>query len=189
MKIGKTFYAKGRDAWRAWLSKNYNKEKEIWLIYYKKASGKPRIPYNDAVEEALCFGWIDGILKNMDKEKFAQRFSPRRPGSQLSQMNKERIRKLIAEKRMKKAGLTAVSHAYHPDSDYDGFTVPEGILRAIRKNPDAWKHFQSLPASYTRIRIGYIKGRRRHGEEAFRKSLENFIRMTAKNKRFGFVRE
>ena len=189
MKIGKTLYVVDRNGWRAWLAKNHSKETEIWLIYYKKASGKPRIPYNDAVEEALCFGWIDSIVKKIDEEKFAQRFSPRRPGSGLSQANKERIRKLIIEKRMKKAGLAAVSHAYDPGLDHDGFTVPEDILKVIRKNPDAWKHFQNLPGSYMRIRIAYIEGRRRHGEEAFRKSLENFIRMTAKNKRFGFVKE
>ncbi|MFA5077142.1 MAG: YdeI/OmpD-associated family protein [Candidatus Micrarchaeia archaeon] len=189
MDIGKTLYVKDREAWRAWLSAHYRGEREIWLIYYKKASGKPRIPYNDAVEEALCFGWIDSIVKSIDGERFAQRFSPRRPGSQLSQMNKERIRKLVAEKRMRKEGLAAVSHAYLPDSDHGGFIVPENILKAIRKNPDAWKHFQKLPESYKRIRIAYIQHRRRQGEEAFRRSLTNFIKLTAKNKRFGFVKE
>lgn len=189
MKIGKTLYVSDRKAWRAWLSKNHSGENEIWLIYYRKSSGKPRIPYNDSVEEALCFGWIDGIVKKIDEEKFAQRFSPRRRGSVLSQANKERIRKLILEKKMKKAGLAAVSHAYRPASDHDGFIVPKEILNAIRKNPSAWKHFQKLPESYKRVRIAYIVDRRRHGEEQFRKSLENFIRHTAKNKRFGFIRE
>jgi len=189
MELGKTVYLKGRKAWRSWLSRHHDEEKEVWLVYYRKASGKPRIPYNDAVEEALCFGWIDSIVKNIDGERFAQRFSPRRAGSGLSQANKERIRKLIAGKRMRKAGIAAVSHAYDPYSDHDGFIVPEDILKAIRKNPDAWKHFQHLPEGYKRIRIAYIKSRRRHGEEMFRRSLENFIRMTAKNKRFGFVKE
>ncbi len=189
MKLGKTLYVKDRGAWRRWLSKNHNKEKEIWLIYYKKASGKKRIPYNDAVDEALCFGWIDSIVKKVDEERFAQRFSPRRRGSVLSQMNKERIRKLVAERRMKRVGLAAVSHAYNPHLDHDGFIVPKYIINAIRKNRDAWMHFQKLPESYKRIRIAYIMGQRRHSEEAYRKSLANFIRMTAKNKRFGFVKE
>ncbi|HTI05612.1 MAG TPA: hypothetical protein VL549_09865 [Gemmatimonadales bacterium] len=78
MKIGKTFYAKNAREWRAWLAKHHRRAPEIWLIYYKKASGKPRIPYNDAVDEALCYGWIDSILKPIDDKKYAQRFSPRR---------------------------------------------------------------------------------------------------------------
>ena len=77
MEIGKTLYVANRREWRAWLRKNYKKERDIWLIYYKKDSGKPRIPYNDAVEEALCFGWIDSIIKKMDAERFVQRFSKR----------------------------------------------------------------------------------------------------------------
>ncbi len=189
MNIGKTIYAKDRETWHAWLSRNYDKKTEIWLIYYKKASGKPRISYNDAVEEALCFGWIDSIVKNIDNEKFAQRFSPRRPGSVLSQLNKERIRKLVMEKRMKKPGLVAVSHAYNPKLDHDGFVVPKNILNAIKRNPVAWVHFQNLPESYKRIRIAYIKDQMHHGKEAFKKSLDNFIRKTEKNKRFGFVKE
>ncbi|MDD8010957.1 MAG: hypothetical protein PHX73_07605, partial [Acidobacteriota bacterium] len=87
MEIGKTLYVANRREWRAWLRKNYKKERDIWLIYYKKDSGKPRIPYNDAVEEALCFGWIDSIIKKMDAERFVQRFSKRNPKSPYSQAN------------------------------------------------------------------------------------------------------
>jgi len=186
MELGKTLYAANRKAWRAWLSKNRAGEKEIWLIYYKKSSGKPRIPYNDAVEEALCFGWIDSTAKKVDGERFAQRFSPRRPNSGLSQMNRERIRKMISEGRMTKAGLAAVSHAFKGDEE---FAFPEEILKAIRKDEKAWENFQKLPESYKRIRVAYIDSRRRHGGDMFRRSLRHFIRMTAKGKRFGFVRE
>ena len=112
MELGKTLYVHGRKAWRAWLSKNHKKEKEIWLIYCRKSSGKPRIPYNDAVEEALCFGWIDSIVKKIDDERFAQRFTPRGPRSRLSQANRERIREMISEGKMTKEGLAAVSHAF-----------------------------------------------------------------------------
>lgn len=80
--------------------KNHAREKCIWLIYYRKSSGKQRIPYDDAVEEALCFGWIDSIVKRIDDEKFAQRYTPRRPDSVLSQPNKERFRKMITEKNL-----------------------------------------------------------------------------------------
>ncbi|MFA5023936.1 MAG: hypothetical protein WC523_03210 [Patescibacteria group bacterium] len=77
LKIGHTLYVTDRKPWRSWLSKHYKSEKEIWLVYFRKKSGKPRISYNDAVEEALCYGWIDSIIKNLDEERFVQRFSIR----------------------------------------------------------------------------------------------------------------
>ena len=189
MELGRTLYVTDRNAWRAWLSKNHAKEKEIWLVYYRKSSGKQRIPYNDAVEEALCFGWIDSIVKKVDDERFAQRFSPRRSTSQLSQMNKERIRQLISEKRMTRFGMAAVAHAYDGQSDHGKVRVPEDIMDEIRKSPAAYKHFQKLPESYKRIRIAYIEDRRGLGTDAFQKRLANFIRITARGKRFGMVRE
>jgi len=90
MKITKTLYVTTRDEWRSWLEKNHKSEKEIWLIYYKKHTGKPRIPYDDAVEEALCFGWIDSIIKRIDEKKYAQKFSPRKQNSVWSDLNKKR---------------------------------------------------------------------------------------------------
>ena len=91
----KTIYVTDRNAWRTWLEENYDKEKEVWLIFPKKASGKPRIPYNDAVEEALCFGWIDSRVKRIDENSYAQRFTPRNPKSTYSQANIERLRELV----------------------------------------------------------------------------------------------
>lgn len=112
MKLGETLYAKNRREWRAWLSRHHKTAPEIWLIYYKKSSGKPRIPYNHAVEEALCYGWIDSLTKPVDGERWAQRFSPRRPTSRLSEMNRERVRRLIKAKRMTKAGLAKIAHVF-----------------------------------------------------------------------------
>ena len=186
----KTFYAATRKEWRAWLRKNHRLKKEIWLVYYRKETGKPRIPYNDAVEEALCFGWIDSTVRKIDRERFAQRFSPRKNTSRLSQMNKERIRRLIARKKMTKAGLAAVAHAFNPAKDREtNFVIPARILKPLKANKEAWKNFRKFPKAYQRIRIAYIDSRRRHGEVQFKKSLANFIAKTAKNKRFGFVRE
>ncbi|HNT60837.1 MAG TPA: YdeI/OmpD-associated family protein, partial [Candidatus Bilamarchaeaceae archaeon] len=132
---------------------------------------------------------IDSTVKKVDEEKFAQRFTPRKPKSQLSQMNRERMRGLITEGKMTKAGLDAVSHAFHPSEDPSSFKIPKRILNEIKKNPDAWKHFQELPKHYVRIRIAYIKSQGRHSEDAFKRSLGNFIRITAKGKRFGMVRD
>ena len=187
MKLGKTLYVKDRKEWRSWLAKNHRKEKEIWLVYPRKSSGKRRIPYNDAVEEALCFGWIDSTAKGIDDRKFAQRFSPRRPTSQLSQANRERIREMISEKKMTNTGLAAVSHVFDAKKR-ENFTISRYILTEIRKDKTAWKHFVKLPEKYKRIRIAYIESRKRHGAEMFKKSLRHFIKMTAKNKRFGFVK-
>lgn len=190
MKIGKTIYFADRKSWRAWLAKNHNKKTEIWLIYYRKDSDKPRISYNDAVEEALCYGWIDSTVKSLDQERFAQRFSVRKKTSGLSQMNKERIYKLIAQKKITKAGLAAIAHVFDPVKDKVApIVIPVDILKPLRANKDAWKHFQQFPESYKRIRIAYIESRKRHGNEQFQKSLTHFITMTAKNKRFGFVKE
>ncbi len=190
MELGKTLYVTNREEWRAWLAKNHDKEKEIWLLYYKKGSGKPRISYNDAVEEALCYGWIDSTAKRVDDERFAQRFSPRRKTSELSQANRERIRKMISQKRMTRAGLEAVSHVY--DAGKDGaekFTIAPDILVQLQADKDAWKNFQNFPPGYQRIRIGYIESRRRQGQDMFDRSLRHFIKMTRANKRIGFIRE
>lgn len=105
MQIGKTFYPKTRVQWRNWLSKNYDKEKEIWLVCYKKATGKSTVSYNDSVEEALCFGWIDNFEKGIDLERYAIRFTPRRIGSNWSQTNIKRVEKLIKEGKMTPVGL------------------------------------------------------------------------------------
>src|SRR5512141_1469079 len=101
----KTLYVTDRKKWRAWLRKNHKTAKEAWLVYYKKGSGKPRIAYNDAVEEALCFGWIDSTVRSLDDERFAQRVSPRKPGSPYSPANQERLRRLIGNGRVEKSVL------------------------------------------------------------------------------------
>ncbi len=188
--LGTTVYLADRKSWRAWLAEHHDSEAEVWLIYYRRETGKPRISYNDAVEEALCYGWVDSIVKGIDEERFAQRFSKRKNKSALSQMNKERIRSLIARKKMTKAGLDAVAHVFDPVADEaKEFTIPREILAALKANDQAWRNFQEFPGAYRRIRIAYIESRKRHGAERYRKALEHFIKMTAQNKRFGYVKE
>ena len=104
MEIGETLYVTTRQDFRKWLAANHNSKKEIWLIQYKKATKKPSLNYVEAVEEALCFGWIDGLEKSMDAERYALRFSPRRPKSNWTETNKERARRLLAEGMMTDAG-------------------------------------------------------------------------------------
>ncbi len=180
MKITKTLYVPNRKAWRDWLKKHYKTEREIWLVYYRKQAGKPRIPYNDAVEEALCFGWIDSTVKNLDAERFAQKFSPRKPKSGYSQPNKERLRRLIEQGKVMKDVLVTVG-----DISTEAFEIPSDILHALKANEQAWENFQSYSASYQHIRVAFIDAARSRPEE-FRKRLKHFIRMTEQNKQFGF---
>ena len=186
MKLGKTLYVTNRKQWRSWLAKNHDKEKEIWLIYYRNSSGKKRIPYNDAVEEALCYGWIDSIQKGIDEEKFAQRFSPRKPNSVLSQMNKERIHMLIKQKKMTAKGLNAVGHVFDNSSKNSKCILKADILKLLKEDEKTWENFQKFPESYKHIRIEWIEGART-SPEIFKKRLKYFLKMTAKNKKYGMV--
>ncbi len=191
MQIGTTLYVTTRKEWRRWLAAHHATEKDIWLVYYKKQSGKPRIPYNDAVEEALCYGWIDSILKPIDEEKFAQRFSPRKPKAQWSPMNIERLRRLLRQKKVTKAGLEAAKTALetirkHKTIEKTRVAIPTDILKALKNDPATWKNFSRFPASYKRIRVGWIDGSRRR-PEVFQQRLQYFLKMTAQNKRFGMV--
>ncbi|MFH1895754.1 MAG: YdeI/OmpD-associated family protein [archaeon] len=188
MEISKTLYVTSAKEWREWLELNHTTEKEIWLVYFRKSSGKNRIPYNDAVDEALCFGWIDSTVKKVDEESFAQRFTPRNHSSPVSEMNKERIRRLAETGKMTKKGFNAVKNFFHPEKDKkEKFVVAPDILREIKKNSRAWKNFQAFPLGYKRVRIGYIESQRNHNNVAFRKSLKNFIKKTEQNKKFGML--
>ena len=150
------------------------------MVYYRKATGKPRIPYNDAVEEALCFGWIDSIIKKLDEERNVQRFSLRKAKGEYSQTNKERLKKLIRKGKVKPEVLASLAEV-----DLDKFEYPADIMAAIRENEQAWENYQRYSGSYQRIRIAYIdKGRQREGE--YKKRLKHFIRMTEQGKQFGY---
>jgi uncharacterized protein YdeI (YjbR/CyaY-like superfamily) len=180
MQITKTLYAPDRQAWRAWLMEHYRDEDEIWLIYYRKQADKPRIPYNDAVEEALCFGWIDSTVKHLDDERLAQRFSPRKPNSGYSQTNKERLRWLVARNQVMPNVLATAG-----DISSEQFEIPPDILQALQANEQAWHNFQRYSGSYQRIRVAYVDSARdRPGE--FEKRLKHLVRMTAQDKQFGY---
>lgn len=194
---GRLLYVSNRRAWRAWLAKHHRTAREIWLVYYKKHTGKPRIPYNDAVEEALCYGWIDSTLKTVDTGRYAQRFTPRKSTGKWSEMNKERARRLIRKGKMTAAGLAALGGALgsprrgaatssSKEARVARARAAPDVLRALKRNESAWKSFQAFPQSYKRIRIGWIEAARKR-PEVFRQRLRYFVKMTAQNKRFGMV--
>jgi len=180
MEITKTLHVTDPLEWRSWLRLNHKKEKEIWLVYYKKHTGKPRISYNDAVEQALCFGWIDSIAKSLDADRTAQRFSPRRPGVPYSQANKERLRHLAARGKLPKEIKDSIK-----DILTEKFKVAPDILKAIRADKAAWANYQKFSETYKRIRVAFIEGARKRPDE-FEKRLRHFIKMTALDKKFGF---
>lgn len=172
----KTKYFTSRKAWRKWLEKNYETGDEIWLEYPKKTSGKPRILYNDAVEEALCFGWIDTTVKTLNKDTNIQRFCKRRKNSAYSQANKERL-KWLTEK-----GL--IHQSVQPEVKKvcsEAFVYPEDIMNLLKVDLTTWENFQLMSEPYKRIRIAYIESARKRPEE-FEKRLSNFIGKTRENK-------
>ena len=179
MKITETLYIKSRSEWRNWLKNNYKSKREIWLVFYNKASGKISLSYEDAVEEALCFGWIDSIVKKNHQEFRVQRFTPRNPKSSYSQLNKERLKRLLKRKK-----VIASIRKTLGDLENEKFVFPGDILEEIKKNKEAWKNFQKFSEAYKRIRIAFINVSRRR-PDVFRQRLNYFIRMTEKNKQYG----
>jgi uncharacterized protein YdeI (YjbR/CyaY-like superfamily) len=180
MNITKTLTVVDRDDWRDWLRKHSKTEKEIWLIYDRKRTGRPRIPYNDAVDEALCFGWIDSTVKSLDEERLVQRFSPRNPKSAYSQANKERLRRMIARGRVRKDVAATLGNFVA-----EKFKIPADILKALKADKQAWENFRAFSGPYQRIRIAFINSARNRPAE-FQKRLRHFLQMTGKNKLYGF---
>ncbi len=171
-----TFYTSHREKWRAWLSANFDKEKEVWFVFPMKAAGEEALSYNDAVEEALCFGWIDGVIKHIDPTHRAQRFTPRRPASPYSRPNIERLIWLEEQKlihpSIRERVLSIIKAPY---------LFPEDIIAAIKRDEKAWEHYNSFAPSYKRIRVAYIDAARKRPEE-FQKRLDSFIKKTRENK-------
>jgi uncharacterized protein YdeI (YjbR/CyaY-like superfamily) len=188
MEIRKTLYVTTREEWRAWLTKHYQSETEVWLIYYKKHTGRPRISYDHAVEEALCFGWIDSIGKRMDDEKFAQKFTPRRDHSKWSALNKRRLRKLIREGRMTEAGLAKVDlvmlgeepQAKQSKGDLGDLDIPRFVKKALMANAKAWENFRSLTPSRRRAYIHMIMDAKK--EETRERRLREAVALLEQSK-------
>ncbi len=180
MEIGETLYVSHRKPWRQWLEANFEAATEIWLVYPNKASGEPRILYNDAVEEALCFGWIDSIIKSLDSMHAVQRFTPRNPKSGYSQQNRERLRWLAGRGLLHPSVRESVSDMLNEE-----FVFPEDILRAIEANEQAWANFQGFSPAYRRIRVAYIDAARKR-PDIYESRLNSFLRATEKGRQMGY---
>jgi uncharacterized protein YdeI (YjbR/CyaY-like superfamily) len=158
----KVLYFTNNREWRKWLGENANSAKEAWLVHYKKNSGKVSINLDSAVEEALCFGWIDGKLKSIDEEKYILRYSPRKAKSVWSKINRERAEYLIASGRMRPAGLSKVKEAKENglwDAAYTNQTkdkMPADLNSSLVEHSEAWNNFQNFANSYRNIYISWV---------------------------------
>ena len=177
----KLLYCQTRAEWRAWLAKNHAEAREIWLVYCKKGTGKASVGYEEAVEEALCFGWIDGMNKSLDAARYLQRFTPRKSRSNWSDSNIARMKRLIAEGRMTSAGLVAFEGHEARRVEPKPEALPKALEREFKKAAAAWKNFQSFPPGYRRMTIGWVASAKK--EETQRKRLAKLIGYSAKNKR------
>lgn len=184
MDINNIFCPEERKAWHSWLEQYSRTKQEVWLIFYKKHTGKAGITYNDAVEEALCFGWIDGIKKRVDEDRYSYRFTPRQQGSNWSEANIHRMEKLIREKAVLPQGLTLYEHWKAAGKEAVSAprgvitAVPEDLNSALNSNPDAHKFFESLAPSYKRNFIAWINDAKK--EETRIRRVNKAVDMLAK---------
>lgn len=156
-----TFCPADKQQWRAWLQENHEKEPSVWLIYYKMKSGMSTLSWSDAVDEALCFGWIDSTRKTLDDEKFMQFFCKRKPKSGWSKINKEKIERLTAEGWMAPAGLKAIEIAKENGSwalldEVEKMTIPEDLEKALKDHPGAEAFFGGLTKSVTKMMLHWV---------------------------------
>lgn len=154
------FYAEDLESWHAWLEENHTRVKEIWLLFYKKETGLPCIRYEAAVEEALCYGWVDSLIKNIDPEKHARKFTPRNPGSRWSELNIARVERMVAQGRMTDAGLRLFREAASQKKE-PGFSRREELenfRRSLLELLDTQTRslFETLPPSLQRQYSGWV---------------------------------
>ena len=176
MNERKVLFCSDRREWREWLSEHFETEKEIWFVFPSVRSGETGVSYNDAVEEALCFGWIDGQAGTLDETHQLRRFTPRQKGSRYSQPNIERLIFLDGKGLIHPIVRPSVEGILNQP-----FTFPEDILDAIRSDPLAWSNYQSFSEPYKRIRIAYIDAARNRPAE-FLKRLDHFLKKTREKK-------
>jgi uncharacterized protein YdeI (YjbR/CyaY-like superfamily) len=171
-------------AWRAWLATHHQSESEVWLVFHKRHTGRPSIAYDDAVCEALCFGWIDSLIKRLDDDRYARKFTPRKAGSRWSTANRQRYARLEASGRLKPAGRKLAPTDESGDAPRPSLDrIPHYIEQGIKRHCAAWEFFQSLAPSYRRQYIAWIDSAKR--EETRAKRLGEAIEKLAAGEKPG----
>jgi len=180
---------RNRAEWRAWLQDHHAAASEAWLVFYKKHTGTPSIAYRDSVEEAICFGWIDGLKRRIDSERYAHRFTPRKKNSQWSPLNIRLAEKMIAEGKMTPAGLAAFERrkayagSFLAARQSDEVALPPSIEKALRANRAAWTNYNALAPGYRKQYAGWLASAVK--PETRRKRLEEAIQLLEHNKKLG----
>lgn len=180
----KTFYAKSQSAWRKWLEKNHSIETAVWLIIYKKETGIPTVYYSEAVDEALCFGWIDSKPNKRDEESYYQFFSKRNPKSKWSKVNKDKVTRLIKAGKMHSAGLSMIelakkSGTWNALNEVEEIVIPPDLEAAFKKNPLARTHFDAFSRSSKRGILEWILNAKK--VETREKRIQATVMLAANN--------
>lgn len=188
----KTFYARSRKEWRKWLEKNHAREKSVWLIMYNQNSNTPSVKYAEAVEEALCFGWVDSKANKRDAESHYQYFAQRKPGSNWSESNRERVARLTKEGLMMPAGQAMVDLAKKAGTwlalvPIQNAEIPEDLQKRLNRNKKAFENFQAFPPSSKRIILEWILNAKR--PETRKQRIEETVTLAAKNIRANHYRQ
>jgi uncharacterized protein YdeI (YjbR/CyaY-like superfamily) len=179
-----TLDVRTRAAWRAWLRKHHRKAAEIWLVFHKQHTGKPSVDYEAAVEEALCFGWIDSLVRRLDGDRFARKFTPRTADSRWSPSNLRRYASVEA-----RGFLTAAGRARPPTGriavapPHREWALPEYMEHALKANPRAWRHFEQLAPSYRRKYVGWVDSAK--GAETKVRRLREAVQRLARGEKLG----
>jgi uncharacterized protein YdeI (YjbR/CyaY-like superfamily) len=183
----KTLLVRTLEEWREWLSEHHSSAAEIWLIFHKRHAGVASLAYKDARDEALCFGWVDSLVKRLDDRRYAQKFTPRRADSRWSAVNRQRYVELEAAGRLKPPGIerppTDRGYGPRPPRLAMPAKLPAYIQTALREHPTAWRNFQALPPAQRRRYFAWIDSAKR--EETKRKRLEEAIRLLTSGKVLG----
>lgn len=181
-----TFYPKSRQEWREWLQENHTQKQSVWLIYYKKKSAIPTVMYSEAVDEALCFGWIDSKAKPLDEEKFMQFFSKRKANSVWSKVNKAKVERLIGDGLMTKAGFESIEIAQQNGSwtildEAEALIIPKDLNDEFQKRPKAKSYFLGLSRSDKRNILQWLVLAKR--EETRQKRIAEIVELANQNQK------
>ncbi len=183
----RTFVARTAEQWRNWLEKHHASESEVWLIFTKVHTGVRTISYLDALDEGLCYGWVDSLVKSMDESRYARKFTPRKADSRWSTINRKRYAALKAAGRLKPSGInrapTNRGYGPRPPRFEMPAVLPRYIRDALEKKPAAWRYFQGLAPSHRRRYIGWIETAKRDATKARR--LREAIRLLSAGKPLG----
>ncbi len=179
-----TLEPRDRQQWRSWLEAHHESEPEIWLVFHKRHTTEDSLSYSDALDEALCFGWIDSILRRLDADRYLRKFTPRKPASRWSTINRRRYAQLKARGLLAAPGLERAPTARSGDAPRPSVSaLPPYFEKELRANARAWRYFEKLAPSYRRAYIGWIDSAKR--QETKEKRLREALGLLAAGKKLG----